>query len=397
MSAPTQRRAARIAVVLAGMVCAALLAATASLLLRGGLSQSTLSGPDVALALTCPVVALALLLRQPGNRVGQLLLVTGVGASTLVFSQEYAHYALDVRPGSLPGGVWALWLSEWVWVLGFSSVLLFLTLVFPTGRLASRRWLPVACFNGVVTVCLLVVGAFHAGALSEDPSGPLNPVGVRAVPGSAAAVSSLFVAALLSTLVCIIGLVLRMRRARGAERAQLKWFAYSAAVAVVALLGGGLSFILTARAISALSIVGSVALGGLPVAIGIAVLRYRLYEIDRLISRTVSYALVTGALLLVYLGTVTLVSRLTPGGSALAVAASTLAVAALFQPLRRRVQRAVDHRFNRAGYDAELTIAAFSRKLREQVDLEVVRTDLLAVACQTMQPASVGLWLRTSR
>jgi len=142
------------------------------------------------------------------------------------------------------------------------------------------------------------------------------------------------------------------------------------------------------------SVLAATMLAGLPVAIGVAILRYRLYDIDRIVSRTVGYGVVTGLLVGVYVGLVTGVSRLTPGGSSLAVAASTLAVAALFQPVRRRVQSVVDRRFNRSRYDAARTIDAYSARLREQVDLDSVHRDLLAVVRGTMQPASVGLWLR---
>ncbi len=178
------------------------------------------------------------------------------------------------------------------------------------------------------------------------------------------------------------------------QRAQLKWVLFAATA------GAG-STLLTALLRPVVgdwlnTLVWNVALSIIPVAVGISILRYRLFAIDRLISRTVSYGLVTGLLVAVYAGLVTAVSRLTPTGNSLAVAMSTLAVAALFQPLRRRVQAVVDRRFNRPRYDAARTIETFSLELRDQVDLEVLAADLLGVVHQTMQPAKAGLWLRDS-
>ena len=386
---------AGIAAALGCLLCYALL------LLTGWLrvvehSGGVLPGQDLALALTCPLVAAALLARQPGNRVGQLLMLTGVGTSVVMLSSQYGTYALHDRHGRVPGGTWALWLSNWIWVLGFSGIVLFLTLLFPSGRLASLRWRPVARLNVGLAVALALVSALHPGPLDDHPQSPVNPIGVPVLTGYTAAFTVLFVVSLLSALASIGGLIMRMRGATGVERAQLKWFAYSATIAVVTLLLGGFGFAVSAGALigKMLELVSAVALGALPVAIGIGVLRYRLYEIDRLVSRTVSYATVTGSLLAVYVVLVTLVSRITPRSSSLAVAVSTLAVAALFQPVRRRVQAGVDRRFNRARYDADQTVEAFTRRLRSQVDLDAVRDDLLSVVRHTMEPAAVGVWLR---
>lgn len=401
MSTRSTGRGAGVAAALGCVFCLTLL------LIAGWLhvvahSGAGVAGQDLALALTCPLVAAALLGRQPRNRVGQLLMVTGVGTSVVMVSGEYAAYALQVRHGSVPAGIWALWLSDWIWVPGFSSIVLFLTLVFPSGRLASQRWVPLARFNAALAVGLVLAAALHPGHLGDDPRSPLNPLGVLEFPGSAAAVTALSILSMLSALTCMGGLIQRMRTSSGVERAQLKWFAYSATIAVVTLLLGGFGFGSTLSDRSglpvgtAMDVVSAVALGALPVAIGVAVMRYRLYEIDRLVSRTLTYTAVTGVLGTTYAGLVTAVSRLTESNSSLAVASSTLAVAALFQPLRRRVQSAVDRRFNRSRYDAERTVEAFARRLREQVDLDVVRSELLATARETMQPATAALWLRSA-
>jgi hypothetical protein len=193
-------------------------------------------------------------------------------------------------------------------------------------------------------------------------------------------------------LVGVASLVVRWRASGSEQRAQLNWVLFAAAA-------GFLSTLLTSMLIPVLgswpnTVAWNVALSGIPVAVGISILRYRLFAIDRIISRTVSYSLVTGVLLAVYAGLVTAVSPLTPTGNSLAVAMSTLAVAALFQPLRRRVQAVVDRRFNRPRYDAARTIETFTLELRDKVDLEVLAADLLTVVQQTMQPAKAALWLR---
>ena len=202
-------------------------------------------------------------------------------------------------------------------------------------------------------------------------------------------------------LACAVSLVMRFRRSRGIERLQVKWLASGAAFAAcVYLLMMLFSWRYTVSDEPSppwLDILGNFSVltfVAIPVAIGIAVLRYGLYGIDRLISRTLSYAVITGTLLVVYLLLVTTVSRIAPGGSSLAVAASTLTVAALFQPLRRRVQTLVDRRFNRARYDADRTVEAFTRTLRQEVDLDAVSSDLVAAVHDTLEPARVGLWLR---
>ncbi len=374
--------------------CLALLIATGWLVTYNGLSTGTLSGPDVAVAATFPAVGAVLVARRPENRIGQLLLLAGFSASMQVFGGQYAWYALHVRHGAVPGGVWMLWVSDWVWVLAFSSMALFLVLLFPTGRLPSSRWRLVAWFNGLLAVLLLLVAAFHPGHLADDPTEPVNPVGIAVLARADVVVTVLSLMALTSMLACVARLLLRFRRADVVERAQLKWFVFAASAAVTTLF---LDVVTGYNVATVLDWLSAVAIGALPIAIGVAILRYRLYDIDRLISRTVSYAVITALLLAVYVGLVTSVTRLAPGGSSLAVAASTLAVAALFQPVRRRVQARVDRRFNRAQYDAERTVDAFSRRLRDEVDLGAVRADLLNVVNQTMEPAVAGIWLRDSR
>jgi hypothetical protein len=257
-------------------------------------------------------------------------------------------------------------------------------LVFPDGRLPSPRWRWAAWLAGAgVAVMTLGMAASTLGdpvriALSEEEPGGL--------PGLVLDVS--VIAAAASFLAALVSLAQRWRRARGNEREQLKWVAFAAGLALVA------NIVLQIFQLPGLGLVGVVLV---PVGAAVAILRYRLYDIDRIISRTLGYGLLTALLGLVYVAGVFVFGRLlNPGGkpSGLAVAASTLAVAALFQPARRRVQAAVDRRFNRARYDAARTVAAFSARLRDQIDLDTLSTELLAVVDQTMEPTQVSFWLR---
>jgi hypothetical protein len=257
-------------------------------------------------------------------------------------------------------------------------------LVFPDGRLPSPRWRWAAWLAGAgVAVMTLGMAASTLGdpvriALSEEEPGGL--------PGLVLDVS--VIAAAASFLAALVSLAQRWRRARGNEREQLKWVAFAAGLALVA------NIVLQIFQLPGLGLVGVMLV---PVGAAVAILRYRLYDIDRIISRTLGYGLLTALLGLVYVAGVFVFGRLlNPGGkpSGLAVAASTLAVAALFQPARRRVQAAVDRRFNRARYDAARTVAAFSARLRDQIDLDTLSTELLAVVDQTMEPTQVSFWLR---
>ncbi|GAC1324966.1 MAG: hypothetical protein NVSMB13_07230 [Mycobacteriales bacterium] len=380
---------------LAAAVCALALAldlVTALLFVRLGPNEQ-LSPQDLAVAVTFPAVGLLIVSRR-GNLVGWLMVLAGLTTTAQVVTSEYGFYTLRAHPGALPAGIWVLWVSNWVWVPGVVILFVLLPLVFPTGRLPSRRWRPVAGLAGLLLGLLTFLAMFAGGPLNGEAANPNNPLGIDSLTAARGPLIGVgFLLLLLCGLACAVGLVLRFRRLKGSERAQIEWFAYAVSLTAIALV---LSFVapgqgglrLAAEAVSSLS------LAGIAVAIGVAVLRYRLYDIDRIVSRTVAYALLTGLLVATYVGLVTLATRLVPSSNSVAVAGSTLAVAALFQPLRRRVQSGVDRRFNRARYDAERTVEAFSRRLRGEVDLEAVRTDLLAVVSQTLQPAGVSVWLR---
>ena len=314
---------------------------------------------------------------------------------------EYARYAL-AGPHHLghPGGVWAAWYVGWSLIVLFpAGQLTFLLLLFPDGRPLTRRWWAVfwgaAGLSGafLVMTWLAPVPVKLGGGLPNVP----NPTAIRGLSHLLYGVlgGGIWIFSFVFLLLAVVSVVLRYRRSAGEERLQLKWFAYATAVSL------GLIFALlpvapmgtAGQAIYDLAIVAGIGLA-LPVAIGIAVLKYRLYAIDKIISRTVSYTLVTGLVVGVYLGCVALLTRVLPVRGSVGVAVSVLAAAALFNPLRWRVQAVVDRRFDRARYDAERVVGQFSVQLRDQVDLDVLGEGLLGVVDQVLAPAHLSLWLR---
>jgi hypothetical protein len=339
--------------------------------------------------------------RRPENPIGWLFCAIGVFAAIVLLSSEYAAYALLAQPGFLPGGLAMVWVRAWVWV-PYLGLFVLLFLVFPDG------WPPTPALRWFASLVLFVIAygtllaAFSPGPIDaiggavDNPLGmePLRGVGTNSAVGPVESV--LYVLGILAA----ASLFGRMRRARGVERQQIKWFAY----ATVVLVGGAvLAFTVSeATGVRWLGEIGflltMVGLAGLPLAIGIAVLRYRLYNIDRIINRTLVYGSLTAMLLAVYIGGIVLLQRifvlLTGEKSTLAVVASTLLIAALFTPLRRRIQAVVDRRFYRRKYDARKTLEAFSVQLRNETDLEALGDDLLRVVGETMQPAHVSLWMR---
>jgi hypothetical protein len=282
-------------------------------------------------------------------------------------------------------------LNAWIWFPSVASLIVFVPLLFPHGRLLSPRWRWLAW----PTAATIVVGSI---ALALQP-GPLenfaqlrNPFGVDS-PLVEAIGGIVFAGLGISLFLAALSVILRYRRADTSEREQIKWLLYAAVMAAVALTVGDF-FSVKFKIVDVLVLLSVLAI---PLAVGVAMLRYRLYEIDRIISRTVSYGLVTTFLLGTYIGLVVVLQRVTEpltGGSTFAVAGSTLIVAAAFGPLRRRVQTVVDRRFNRARYNSARTIEAFSSRLREQIDLESLGAEITRVVGQTMEPASVFLWLR---
>jgi hypothetical protein len=343
---------------------------------------------EVSLVLLASV-ALIITLRRPENAVGWLLAVAVLGLGVQQFAGNYGHYALT-HPGTLPGGRLAAMVQSVGIVALVALALVFL--VFPTGHLPSRRWRPVAW-------ALLAVGWLVFAALVLTP-GPMlngvpasqNPLGVAALR-TVNLIDPLYMVLLGLVLLGLVSLLVRFRRARGDERQQLKWLPVGVALIVASFL---VEEVGNATVNALADLLAVAALSG---AILVAMLKYRLYDIDRILNRTLVYAALTGLLGAVYASGVFTFSRLldpADGESELAVAASTLAVAALFQPLRRRVQAAVDRRFNRRRFDAAKTVETFSVRLRDELDLDMLSAELLTVVDQTMQPTAVSLWLQPS-
>jgi hypothetical protein len=346
-----------------------------------------------------PTVGAVIVARQPHNRVGWLCCAVGFLLGPAFIGQDYAWYALLHEPG-LPGG-WAMaWLGQWPWSIAV-GLLWFLLLLFPNGRLVSPRWRPVAWALAGDIAALWVWAAFAPRPLEAVGLERLtNPLGIQQAEAAFKLLIGIaFPIAVLLAVLSAASMVVRFRRARGVERQQLKWFTYAAVLVTLLWLvffAAGLDRWLP----PVLALIASdIWLAGIPVAIGIALLRYRLYDIDRLIHRTLVYGVLTAVLGLGYAGVVLLLGQLFGGVTSdppsWVIAGATLAVAALFQPARRRIQEAVDRRFNRRRYDAAKTIEAFSARLREQLDLDTLSAELLAVVYQTMQPTKASLWLRS--
>jgi hypothetical protein len=328
--------------------------------------------------------------RRPAHPVGWLLLGVGLAVATNALVEPYVKYGLVVRPGSVPGARYLVPILYSSYLVGLACAG-FVLLLTPTGSLPSPRWRWWARAAAAAPVLIVLGFAVQPDPLAPDYLG--NPL---AVPALAPA---LLVAALAGMAVVGVGLlagavslVLRFRRARRVERLQLRWLALAAALASALLLAGLVAVFLGRDAVVLVSL--SLCLALLPLATGAAILRYRLYDLDRIISRTLAYGLLTVLLGLGYAAVVLGLGRLLPEGSSLVVAAATLAVAALFQPLRRRLQAVVDRRFNRRRHDAARIIDGFGARLRDQVDLDTLTSEVLAVATQTMQPTRASLWLR---
>jgi hypothetical protein len=325
--------------------------------------------------------------RRGGNAVGWLLLGWGMVMAFSSFVGAYVDRGLVRDPGSLPGPDWVAWAEAVVWHPAF-ALLAFLLLLFPHGRLPSRRWRPFAWCTVAVYLTLSLSAAFSPGAVDLYYPEATPPVNLPVAGLADVVFGWLLPGQLLFLGIALVSLVVRLRRATGEERQQVKWFVYTVVTVVLVFvtttlaLGGGYLFPL---------------FGLIPVSVAVAVFKYRLYEIDRLINRTLVYGLLSALLAGVYAGMVFLLGvALDPavGESSLAVAAATLAVAALFQPARRRVQELVDRRFNRRRYDAARTVERFSGRLRDQVDLDTLSAELLGVVDRTVQPATASLWLR---
>jgi hypothetical protein len=347
------------------------------------------------------LVGAVLASHRPRNPVGWFFVFSAASFAVSEATFRYAVYGLVIDPGSLPLARAMAWPATWLWVPGVLLVLVFLPLYFPNGRLLSLRWRPVMWLTILVSGATVVMWAFLPGKVGDawDITNPLGLAALRpAIGGLEVVMAVLFLGFILSS---VVSLVVRFRRSQGQERQQMKWLTYAAATVVGMVL---LTTLLEAANLVFLSEMAGLAtdllIAGIPVGVGIAVLRYRLYDIDVVINRTLVYVSLTALLALVYLGGVTAtqaIFRTLTGEQEqpqLAIVVSTLIIAALFTPLRRRIQAFIDRRFYRRKYDARKTLEAFSIKLRDETDLKALNNELVGVVRDTMQPAHVSVWLR---
>jgi hypothetical protein len=396
----------RTATWLAWSLCALSLALTALSLLLLALNRSDPNTHiyeywqvDTLVPVSFSIIGAIIASRLPANPLGWLFCAAACVAAVDHFSAEYALYALLAQPTSLPAGEALAWLASWAWILYTGCIALSL-LLFPNGRLPSRRWKWLAWLSVFLTIAGAVWVAFSPGVIGNLGS-IRNPLGIEGLPSGFKPVQTIMLALLF--VAALSTLVVRLRRARGIERQQIKWPAFT--VVVVA----GSSFLSDTAISEAIGLrwlewAGYVifipALIGFPISIGIAIVRYRLYEIDLIINRSLVYGALSATLALIYFGgvaTTQAIFRALTGQQEqpqLAIVISTLLIAALFNPLRRRIQRFIDRRFYRRKYDARKTLEAFSAKLRDETDLDALSDDLVGVVKETMQPSRISLWQR---
>jgi len=333
---------------------------------------------------------------HPRNPMGWMFCVVGLLFGAVHFVAEYAIYGLLAEPGSLPAGEAAAWVCSWLFApqLGLSGLLV---LLFPNGRLPSARWRWFVWFSVLSILLATLMAALSPGKIDIGLGSIHNPLGIEGLPNVYKPAEGL-----LLSLILVAGgaQVVRLRQARGVERQQIKWFAYAIVVTVSgAFLKDIIPVVLSAPWLQWVGyvplVVGAVSI---PIAMGVAILRYHLYEIDTLINRTLVYGSLTATLVALYFGGIVVLQRLfvllTGENTPLAIVASILLIAALFNPLRRRIRALIDRRFYRRKYDARKILEAFSATLRNEMDLDAVSDDLLVVVRETVQPAHVSLWLR---
>jgi hypothetical protein len=350
--------------------------------------------------LAFPVVGALIASKRPQNPIGWICLADGLLWSILGMADYYSRYSV-AQPGSatFPVAITAA-LGQWLWLPSVGLLGIYMILLFPDGRLPSRRWRPLAWLSGAIIVLGSVSFAVDPGPL-PGLGGVRNPFGLEGAPWVGVVWPGVIALLPLCILASALSLVLRFRRSRGEERQQIKWIAFAASLVGLLFLSGIVtSFVPWFGYLEGvLETVVALSYAGIPIAVGLAVLRYRLYDIDVLINRTLVYGSLTAILALVYVGGVvglqSVFRVLTGQESTLAVVASTLAIAALFNPLRRRVQVFVDRRFYRRKYDARKALDAFSTKLREETDLEALDSELVGVVRDTVQPVHASLWLRS--
>jgi hypothetical protein len=384
----------RLPVALAAFAFALILAATALAVATG--THIKLESQVFVLALTVVFAVTGVLIagRQPRNPIGWLFLAAAIAAGMGSLSASYARSFVDGGTGSPAVGRTAAVYANLGWIPFIVLPTTFLLLLFPDGRLLSRRWRPVAWLAGFGIAASFVTGALQRGRLEDYPR-LQNPYGVDS-PAIDALKGLSLLALTVAILASAVSLIVRFRRARGEQRLQMKWLAFAGAIAALTFPLALASYDTVGATVANGAVMLSVL--GLPIATCVAILRYRLYDIDVVINWTLVYGALTATLAVAYLGSVLLLQLAlsgVTGGSGLAVAASTLAVAALFRPARARIQDGVDRRFYRRKYNAQRTLASFAASVRDEVDLEALGEQLGGVVRETFQPEHVSLWLRS--
>ncbi len=399
----SERTSAHLAYALAGLALLVTAAGVVFLVLTRHIgatdTTATVASDALGAATVVAFVVIGTLVaaRRSRNPIGWVFLWLGILTAVGLVVERYAIYVLLVNPGWADGGTIAAALQANAYLI-FLTFFLLLILLFPTGKVPGRLWRLLIILGAGTLLGAYAVVSMKPGTLGEPFDAFRNPLGVEALSGIDGPLTALLVVTgVFIVLAAVVSAVLRFRRSRGVERAQFKWFALAAALVGVGLLAHSIADAFAPGAIDPIEFLVSLAVAGLPIAAGVAILRYRLYEIDRIINRALVYGVLTAGLAGLYFGIVLALQQVFSsfaGGSELAVAGSTLVVAALFRPVRGRVQMLVDRRFYRQRYDAQRTLEAFTVRLRDEVDLATLGADLGTVVHETMQPAHVSLWLR---
>lgn len=391
------RRSARIALIMVVVFVACMVPGVWLAVINGFFAEDVVGQVTLLLAFAgFLVVGAVIVTRRPGNAIGWVFSAIGLLVGTGLLAWQYAVYVHATGRGPSSAVIVGAWYTGWWWYATASLTFVFTLLLFPTGRLPSPRWRPVALVAACATATMVIAGAFTPTVTLAGQIRVRNPLGLAGIPNPEEGLLGevLITLLLASTGAAALSMLLRFRRSNGAERQQLKWFTFAGAVMfLVSVVSEYL--VSNSAVVSALSGVTVVLL---PVSAGIAILRYRLYDIDRIINRTLVYGLVTALLGLVYAALVLLLGQVFGEVSGdppnWVVAGATLAVAALFQPARRRVQTIIDRRFDRRRYDAARTVEAFTARMRDEVDLDTLSADLVATVRRTVQPTQVSHWLR---
>ncbi len=379
----------------AWLVCALTLLVTAGsvvlTLLNTGDMQETLFAVVIA---ACALVGGLVASRRPANVVGWCFLGSAACFAGVAFATQYALYGLVTMPGALPLAWLMAWVSAWLSVPGPLLLFTLMPLYFPNGRLLSSGWRWLVRFVLCFSVAIAIFWAFAPGEIRN--LGLVNPLGIEALPPTGGLLDTILLIIYLATIgAAAASLITRFRRSHGEERQQIKWLAYAAAVIPVWFLT---NWWIQAINPVVFAVMDALIISGLPVTAAIAILKYRLYDIDVIINRTLVYGTLTVLLAVIYFGDVIVLREIFAPiigwNNQVAIVASTLAIAALFSPLRRRIQSVIDRRFYRHKYDAQKTLQAFSARLRDETDLSSLSRDTLQVVQETLQPAHVSMWLR---